>query len=130
MTIIAGYPWYSDWGRDTFIAMHGLTLARGDFAAAGSIPTGWADRVSEGMLPNRLPYRGTTPEFNAVDASLWHANAVHEFAAAAGPRAGVRDSLRSAITAILDGNLTGVRFGIRMLARTARHGAAFGAWRL
>jgi len=82
VTIIAGYPWYSDWGRDTFIAMHGLTLARGDFAAAGD------------------------------------------------PRAGVRESLRRAITAILDGNMTGARFGIRMLARTARHGAAFGAWRL
>jgi hypothetical protein len=56
--------------------------------------------------------------------------AVHEFAAAADPRAGVRESLRSAITAILDGNVTGARFGIRMLARTARHGAASGAWRL
>ena len=113
-TIIAGYPWFSDWGRDTFIAMRGLTLARADFATAASILTGWAATVSEGMLPNRFPDHGETPEFNAVDASLWYVVAVAEFIAAAAPAAEVRDCLRHATAAILDGYAAGTRYGIRM----------------
>ena len=113
-TIIAGYPWFSDWGRDTFIAMRGLTLARKDFATAASILTAWAATVSEGMLPNRFPDRGATPEFNAVDASLWYVIAVAEFIAAAAPATDVRESLQHATTAILDGYAKGTRYGIRM----------------
>jgi len=113
-TIIAGYPWFSDWGRDTFIAMRGLTLARGDFATAASILTAWAATVSEGMLPNRFPDQGATQEFNSVDASLWYVVAVHEFLAAATPATDVRASLQRATCAILDGYTKGTRYGIRM----------------
>src|SRR5271166_6142408 len=78
-TIIAGYPWFTDWGRDTFISMRGLCIASGRLDDARAILLEWSGAVSEGMLPNRFPDRGETPEFNAVDASLWYIIAVHEF---------------------------------------------------
>ena len=77
-TIIAGYPWFTDWGRDTFIALRGLCLATGRLRDARDILVEWAGAVSEGMLPNRFPDAGDTPEFNAVDASLWYVVAVDE----------------------------------------------------
>jgi predicted glycogen debranching enzyme len=83
-TIIAGYPWFSDWGRDTFIAIRGLCLAgaaagRDRTADARDILLEWAEHVSQGMLPNFFPEGGKTPEYNSVDASLWYVVAVHEF---------------------------------------------------
>src|SRR6185369_13290312 len=82
-TIIAGYPWFTDWGRDTFIALRGVCLAAGRIDEARAILLAWAETVSEGMLPNRFPDHGEAPEFNSVDASLWYVVAVHEFLAAA-----------------------------------------------
>ena len=113
-TIIAGFPWFTDWGRDTFIAMRGLVLARLRYDVAASILLAWADTVSEGMLPNRFPDHGSEPEFNSVDASLWFVIVVHEFLAAARPAASVRARLAGAVEAILDGYAAGTRFGIRM----------------
>lgn len=113
-TIIAGFPWFTDWGRDTFISMRGLLLSRGRHDIAASILLAWADTVSEGMLPNRFPEHGGEPEFNSVDASLWFVVVVHEFLVAARPDASVRSSLVGAVTAILDGYAAGTRFGIRM----------------
>ena len=78
-TILAGFPWFTDWGRDTFIAMRGLVLATGRLADAAAILDAWAGTVSQGMLPNRFPDSGDTPEYNSVDASLWFVVAVHEF---------------------------------------------------
>src|SRR5262249_25936555 len=75
-TIIAGYPWFTDWGRDTFIALRGLCIASGRLADARDILLAWADNVSEGMLPNRFPDRGEQAEYNSVDASLWFIVAV------------------------------------------------------
>jgi len=89
-TIIAGYPWFTDWGRDTFIALRGLCLATGQLEIARQILVQWADSVSEGMLPNRFPDHGETPEFNAVDASLWFVICVHEYLTAAEVRSGGR----------------------------------------
>ncbi len=77
-TIIAGYPWFTDWGRDTFIALRGLCLATGRLAEARDILLEWAATVSNGMLPNRFPDDGFDPEFNSVDASLWFVIAVHD----------------------------------------------------
>ena len=115
-TVIAGFPWFTDWGRDTFIAMRGLVLARGRFELAASILDAWAGTVSEGMLPNRFPDHGEAPEFNAVDASLWFVIAVHEFLEAAVPDAALRECLLSAVRAILDGYAAGTRYGIGMEA--------------
>ena len=113
-TIIAGYPWFTDWGRDTFIALRGLCLATGRFADARAILLAWSGEVSEGMLPNRFPDGGDRPEFNAVDASLWFVIAAHELMNA-DPSLGASDraSLQSAIERILDGYSSGTRFGIR-----------------
>ena len=118
-TIIAGYPWFTDWGRDTFIALRGLCLATERLADAGEILLEWSGAVSQGMLPNRFPDRGETPEFNSVDASLWYTIAVHDFIQAmegAGREVspGDRKRLHDAVDAILIGYARGTRYGIRL----------------
>jgi predicted glycogen debranching enzyme len=118
-SIIAGYPWFTDWGRDTFIAIRGVCLAAGRFADARDILLEWAGAVSEGMLPNRFPDRGEAPEFNSVDASLWYVIAVHDLleVASADPSlltSDARDALESAVHQIVRGYAAGTRFGIRM----------------
>ena len=77
-TIVAGYPWFTDWGRDTFIALRGLCLATARFGDARDILLEWANTVSCGMLPNRFPDGGDVPEYNAIDASLWFVVATSE----------------------------------------------------
>ena len=116
-TIMAGFPWFSDWGRDTFISMRGLVLATGNLDTAEAILLAWADMVSEGMLPNRFPDRGEKPEYNAADASLWYVVAVHQYLdarAAAGRPGGetLGGRLREACESILEGYSAGTRFGI------------------
>ena len=118
-TVIAGYPWFTDWGRDTFIALRGLCLATGRYDEARSILLEWSDAVSLGMLPNRFADAGETPEFNAVDASLWFVIAVRDLVDASdagkttlhGPD---RDRLLVAVTEILEGYSAGTRYGIRL----------------
>ena len=112
LTILAGFPWFTDWGRDTFIAMRGLLLARGHWAEAESILLAWSDTVSEGMLPNRFPDGAGPPEYNAVDASLWFVVAVHELIEGGAPSPAVAQRLQAACTAILVGYSAGTRFGI------------------
>jgi predicted glycogen debranching enzyme len=118
LSVIAGYPWFADWGRDTFLALRGLALATGRLDAAESILLEWSSHVSRGMLPNRFPDRGEEPEFNTADASLWYVNAVHEWTlacASAGrpidPVARLR--LERACDVIVEGHAQGTRFGIR-----------------
>ena len=116
-TIIAGYPWFTDWGRDTFIAIRGLCMARGDHKTARSILVSWADTVSEGMIPNRFPDSGDVPEFNSVDASLWYIVAVHDYwemlkELSIKPDAAETKKLQSAIEAILEGYSSGTRHRI------------------
>ncbi|HTO53618.1 MAG TPA: amylo-alpha-1,6-glucosidase [Myxococcota bacterium] len=110
-TIVAGYPWFTDWGRDTFIALRGLCLAGGRGSEAGAILCQWAEAISEGMLPNRFPDAGESPEYNAVDASLWYVIAAGDYLARRPARQDVK-LLRAAIEAILGGYARGTRFGI------------------
>ena len=118
-TIVAGYPWFTDWCRDAFIALRGfMTLPDGP-ALARDILLAWADAVSEGMLPNRFPDSGEQPEFNAVDASLWYVVAVHDLLSEARERSPVASKaemkrLTDAVEQILHGYRHGTRFGIRM----------------
>jgi predicted glycogen debranching enzyme len=115
-TIIAGYPWFGDWGRDTFISMRGLCLATGRLEEARDILTAWAGTVSQGMLPNRFPDQGDVPEYNSVDASLWYIIVVHEFLEAAGNDPALtadRKLLHATVDAILQGYLHGTRYGIQ-----------------
>ena len=118
-TVIAGYPWFTDWGRDTFIALRGLCLASGRYDDARSILLEWSGTVSQGMLPNRFADAGKTPEFNAVDASLWFVVAVRELvdAADAGKAAlpvADRERLLVAVTRILERYSAGTRYDIRL----------------
>jgi predicted glycogen debranching enzyme len=117
-TIVAGYPWFTDWGRDTFIALRGLCLATGRLADAREILLEWSGAVSEGMLPNLFVDQGGRPEYNTVDASLWYVIAVHDYlrrVEAAGREVPLRDlrRLREAVSAILAGHVRGTRYGIR-----------------
>jgi predicted glycogen debranching enzyme len=116
-SIIAGYPWFADWGRDTFIALRGCCLETGRLSEARQILLQWAAAVSEGMVPNYFPELGQLPEFNAVDASLWFIVAIHDFFAAvraAGKRIAAKDrkALDAAMLAILEGYARGTRHGI------------------
>jgi len=111
-TIIAGFPWFTDWGRDTFISMRGLLLASGRHQEAESILLEWADTISEGMVPNRFPDSGGLPEYNSVDASLWFVVAVHDFLATGYAHAATTSRLQSAADAILQGYSSGTRFNI------------------
>jgi predicted glycogen debranching enzyme len=118
LTVIAGYPWFGDWGRDTFIALRGLCLVTGRLDDARRILVEWAGAVSQGMLPNRFPDAGDAPEYNSVDASLWYVVVVGEWLdamAAAGRRVAVSDraALAAAVRAILEGYERGTRYGIR-----------------
>jgi predicted glycogen debranching enzyme len=118
-TIVAGYPWFTDWGRDTFITLRGLMALAGGLDLARDILLAWAPAISEGMVPNRFPDAGEQPEYNAVDASLWYVVAAHELLEAAKdggaplPQAAVQ-ALQGAIARIVAGYRAGTRFGIRM----------------
>jgi predicted glycogen debranching enzyme len=117
-TLIAGYPWFGDWGRDTFIAVRGLCIATGRLEEARDILLQWAGTVSQGMLPNRFPDQGEQSEFNSVDASLWYIIAVNDYLLAAEKQPTLSDDchtkkLRAAVEAILAGYNEGTRFGIR-----------------
>ncbi len=119
LTVIAGYPWFGDWGRDTFIAMRGLCLATERLDDARRMLLAWAAVVSQGMLPNRFGDAADVPEYNAVDASLWYVIAAGEWLDAmnvserrvTGP---TEKALRGAIEGILRGYSAGTRYGIRM----------------
>ncbi len=112
-TILAGYPWFTDWGRDTMIALPGLLLAhkRGDVAEA--IVRGFAPYVDRGMLPNVFPDGGTPPEYNTVDASLWYIEAIRACAESTRDPEFARD-LFPVIRAIVAAYLHGTRYGIRV----------------
>ena len=117
-TVIAGYPWFGDWGRDTFVALRGLCLATRRLDDARAILATWAEAVADGLLPNRFADAGGAPEYNSVDAPLWFVVACGAWRAAmarAGRRLprGVDAALRGASEAILAGFARGTRFGIR-----------------
>lgn len=80
MTVLAGYPWFADWGRDTMIAFTGLTLATGRFSEAREVLLSFAKYVSQGMLPNVFPNSAKEePMYNTIDASLWYFYAVYKY---------------------------------------------------
>ena len=117
-TIVAGYPWFSDWGRDTFVALRGLCIAgtrpggtRLDDARAVLLE--WSRHVSEGMLPNFFPEGAPDAEYNAADASLWFVVAVHELLRARAVSPAARKTLLGAVAAVVAGYADGTRFGIR-----------------
>jgi len=111
-TVIAGYHWFSDWGRDTMIALPGLTLSTGRTDAARGILLEFAAHVDRGMLPNRFPDAGETPEYNTVDATLWFFEAVRALAAHTWDYDFVKSNLYSVLSDIVDWHERGTRYGI------------------
>jgi predicted glycogen debranching enzyme len=113
-TVIAGYHWFSDWGRDTMIALPGLTLSIKRYDLARSILRTFSQHVDRGMLPNRFPDAGETPEYNTVDATLWFFEAVRAYVAYTGDMEFVHDDLYSVLTDIVSWHVRGTRFGIKV----------------
>ncbi len=115
-TIIAGYPWFADWGRDTMIALPGLCLSTGRHDMARQVLSAFACVVDRGMLPNRFPDAGEAPEYNSVDATLWFFEAARAYRAATGDDAFVREHLYPVFGDIIDWHIRGTRYGIRLEA--------------
>jgi predicted glycogen debranching enzyme len=113
-TVIAGYPWFSDWGRDTMIALPGLTLATGRPEIAKSIILEFSKHISEGMLPNRFPDAGETPDYNTVDATLWYFEAVRTYAESTGDFSLVESELYEKLADIISWHLRGTRYNIHV----------------
>jgi len=113
-TVIAGYHWFSDWGRDTMITLPGLTLPTGRFDVARSILRTFAQHVDQGMLPNRFPDAGETPEYNTVDATLWFFEAARAYLAYTDDFEFVRNDLYAVLSDIINWHVRGTRFGIKV----------------
>lgn len=112
-TIIAGYHWFSDWGRDTTIALPGLTLCTGRPEVARSIIRTFAKYVDRGMLPNRFPDAGETPDYNSVDATLWYFEAVRAYYSATQDD-DLLQSLFPVLAEIIDWYCRGTRYNIHL----------------
>ncbi len=113
MSIIAGYPWFADWGRDTMIALPGLAGALGRHAIAARILRTYARYVDRGMLPNRFPDGGEAPEYNTADATLWFFHALDCHVTASGDQ-GLAAELLPVLRSIIECHVQGTRHGIRV----------------
>jgi predicted glycogen debranching enzyme len=112
-SVIAGYHWFGDWGRDTMIALPGLALATGRYDLAKSILLEFAGYVDRGMLPNRFPDAGEAPEYNTVDATLWFFEAARALAAHTHDYDFIRSRLYGVLADIVAWHARGTRYGIR-----------------
>ncbi|MBO0735011.1 MAG: glycogen debranching enzyme family protein [Alphaproteobacteria bacterium] len=112
-SVIAGYPWFGDWGRDTMICLPGLALAAGRQEAARDILLTFGRFVDRGMLPNVFPGAGDKPEYNTVDAALWFIEAWRAYVEASGDRASLGKTFE-VLADIVEWHLKGTRYGIRV----------------
>ena len=113
-TVIAGYHWFGDWGRDTMIALPGLTLVTARYETAKSILLEFARHVDQGMIPNRFPDEGERAEYNTVDATLWYFEAVRSLAHYTGDPEFIRGNLYAVLADIIDWHERGTRYGIHV----------------
>ncbi len=112
-TIIAGYHWFGDWGRDTMISLPGLTIATGRSEIARSILLTFAKYVDKGMLPNRFPDAGDIPEYNTVDATLWYFEAIRSYYDATADD-DLLAELFPVLAEIIDWHCRGTRYNIHL----------------
>jgi predicted glycogen debranching enzyme len=112
-SIIAGYHWFGDWGRDTMIALPGLTLATGRADVARQILLAFAEYVDAGMLPNNFPDAGGQPQYNSVDAALWFFEAVRQYFAATKDGRTLLQ-LFPVLGEMIDAHVKGTRFNIHV----------------
>jgi predicted glycogen debranching enzyme len=126
-TVIAGYPWFTDWGRDTMISLPGLTLFTGRSEIAKGILRNFARHVAMGMLPNRFVDSGEQAEFNTVDATLWFFEAARAYTDATDDYEFVRQELYPVFTQIIDFHIKGTRYNIKMAENGLLNAGAPGA---
>ena len=112
-SVIAGYPWFGDWGRDTMISLPGLTLATGRPEIARQILQTFATVVDQGMIPNRFPDAGETPEYNTIDATLWYVEALAAYHTATSDSA-LLAKLYPVLQQIVAWHRRGTRYHIRL----------------
>lgn len=112
-TVIAGYPWFGDWGRDTMISLPGLTLATGRAPIARTLIRTFARYLDQGMLPNLFPDAGTEPEYNTVDAILWYFEAIRAYYEATGDQALITE-VWPALAEVVDWHQRGTRYNIHL----------------
>jgi predicted glycogen debranching enzyme len=118
-TVLAGYPWFGDWGRDTMISLSGLTLATGRYREAALILRSFAGFISKGMLPNRFPDNPQAgqslpeSEYNTVDATLWYFQAIDQYLSQTGDQV-LAQELYPMLTEIVRWHVAGTRFNIKV----------------
>lgn len=113
-TIIAGYPWFTDWGRDTMIAFTGLTLATRRFEDAKEILYTFSKYVKDGLIPNMFPDAGHEPPYNSVDAPLWYFEAVNKYVNYTGDYEFIKNNIYDGLKEIIKSYREGTRFKIAM----------------
>lgn len=112
-SVIAGYPWFSDWGRDTMISLPGLALATGRPELARIIIRTFAHFIDQGMLPNRFPSAHEKPEYNTVDATLWYFYAIHSYLKITQDIA-LLEEIYPRLVDIVDWHISGTRYKIKV----------------
>jgi predicted glycogen debranching enzyme len=112
--VVAGYPWFEPWGRDSFVSLPGLLLVRGKFREARDILQSFNRLCREGIIPNYVADRTGEAAYNTVDGTLWYINAVHKYLRYAGDVATVRAELWRSMQVMVDAYRKGTSFGIRL----------------
>jgi predicted glycogen debranching enzyme len=112
-SIIAGYPWFADWGRDTMISLPGLATVLGRYDIAANILKTYSSFVDRGMLPNRFPDGGEIPEYNTADATLWMFHALEDYLQAK-PNPELLGHLFPTLASIIHAHVDGTRYGIQV----------------
>lgn len=113
-TIIAGYPWFTDWGRDTMIAFPGITLCTKRYDDAKQILYTFSQYEKDGLIPNMFPDAGSDPIYNTVDASLWYVEAVNKYVTATDDYNFVKEKLYKSLESIIENYTKGTHFNIKM----------------
>ncbi len=113
-TIIAGYPWFTDWGRDTMIAFTGLTLTTGRFDDAKEILYTFSEYVENGLIPNVFPDDGESPAYNSVDAALWYFEAAESYLKYTEDYAFIQKEIYPCLKRICESFIKGTLYDIRM----------------
>ena len=113
-TVIAGYHWFTDWGRDSMISLPGLCLSTGRYEDAKKILSAFANSVSQGMLPNRFQDNGEAPEYNNVDGTLWYFIAVYKYLQATNDKNFVLNEILPVLKDIIDWHYKGTRYNIHV----------------
>lgn len=114
VSVIAGYPWFADWGRDTMICIPGLMLATGRFAEARKTLETFAGLRRSGLIPNWFDDTTKTAEYNTVDAALWYVHAACQYIKMSGDHAAVDGPIGKACVQIIEAYQSGTEHNIRM----------------